>query len=109
MGLIITDEIYTNAGVTSELYININRINIVKNAAIFSEVNVYLNKETRELSEGDIVNTRQVTPSIYFNYSEISEQLKSSTVHEILYAKLKESLESQGHTVIDDNEVGLPA
>ncbi len=109
MGLIITDEIYTNAGLTTTLYININRINIVKNSAIFSEVNVYLNKEARELSEGDIINTRQVAPSIYFNYSEISEQLKSSTIHEILYSKLKESLESQGHTVIDDNETVLPA
>ena len=109
MGLIITNEIYTNAGVTSELYININRLDIVKNSMVFCAINLYLNKTAREENDADIVNTRQVSSTLNSNYLEIEDQLKTLTIHEILYAKLKESLEAQGHTVIDDNEAILPA
>jgi hypothetical protein len=102
MGLIITNEIYTNAGVTTALYININRFDINKDAMVFIATNLYLNKDARELNVGDTVNTRQVAPILRLDYLDIREQLKTLTIHEILYSKLKESLESQGHTVVDD-------
>ncbi len=71
MGLIITNEIYTNAGVTSELYININRIDITKNAMVFCAINLYLNKSVREENDADFLNTSLVSSTLHSNYVEL--------------------------------------
>ena len=107
MGLIITNEICTDAGLTSELYLNIRRFEIVKDSVVVINLNRYLNKEARLANERDIVNTRQVRDILHINYSEIKDLINSSTLHEAIYTKLKESLTTTGLATVDDTDIEI--
>jgi hypothetical protein len=102
MALIITNEISTDAGITSELYVNIRRIEIVKNSILTVNLNRYLNKESRENNEFDQIITRQIPVSLPINNEEISSEIGESSIYSLIYSKVKRFLEDSGFTVEDD-------
>jgi hypothetical protein len=102
MALIITNEISTDAGLTSELYLNIRRIEIIKNSILTVNLNRYLNKESRETNEFDFINTRQIPNSLPIDSEEITDLISESAIYPLIYAKVKSFLETAGFTVEDD-------
>jgi hypothetical protein len=102
MALIITNEISTDAGLTSRLYLNIRRIEIIKNSILTVNLNRYLNKESREANEFDFINTRQIPNSLPIDSEEITDLISESAIYPLIYAKVKSFLETAGFTVEDD-------
>lgn len=106
MGLIITSEIFSDGGNTSEAYVNIRKYNLIKDTGLGTTLNLYLNKESRENDPSDTVESKSVPNS--FGISADAESpsdfilLNDETIYKFTYGKLKEYLESKGLTVEDD-------
>lgn len=98
MGLIITTEINTDSGSTSNAYINLAKFNVIKGGGVRAFVNLYLNKEVRDINDKDTALSKDVTNRFGIG----SEELDSSDIYSSLYAKLKSILEEAGLTVEDD-------
>lgn len=98
MGLIITNEISTDAGSTSEAYINISKFEIKNGAGASAFVNLYINQADRDANSQDTVSSR----SILRRFGVSFEDLDLSNIYASLYAKLKTKLEDSGLTVIDE-------
>ena len=62
-------------------------------------ISTYLNKESRDESELNKVDSYQVLNRL--GISEI-EGLETESIYQFTYSKLKEALEGKGLTVIDD-------
>ena len=110
MGLKITDEIFTNKGVTTEAYINVERQifkkgNMTEEDSFDINVNMYMSEAARLNDPLDTCESAQVYR--YFGYANIGspgqlEGLKGvQNAFEFTYELLKASLEEQGFTVID--------
>lgn len=99
MGLKITNQIYTNKGLTEELYINIQKINIDKKNRHNVLISKYLNKSVKDENEMDICQTFDLSNGFPLNLS--MEELTSNFVYELTYNKIKEILISKGYTVED--------
>tara|TARA_R110002074_G_scaffold33472_11_gene93213 strand:+ start:595 stop:897 length:303 start_codon:yes stop_codon:yes gene_type:complete len=99
MGLIITSEIQTSRGATSEAYLNINRYSMRKGRPADIWISTYLNKESRDESELNKVDSYQVYSRL--GISELTD-LETESIYQFAYSKLKEVLEEKGLTVIDD-------
>jgi len=120
MGLKITTELYTDAGVSSEVYINIKSIEILNKDRLVVTLNNYLNQEARSSSYQDTITCRRLFRSIGIllitKESEIEEspespsrqddtefnKLTSMPVHAYVYSKIKEKLIEGGLEVEDD-------
>jgi hypothetical protein len=64
MGLKITTELYTDAGVSSEVYINIKSIEILNKDRLVVTLNNYLNHEARETSHLNTIMCKRLFRSI---------------------------------------------
>ena len=113
MGLKITSELYTDAGVSSEVYVNIETIKIVKKNQLIVSLNNYLNKSAREDNERDTILCRQLYSSICVPLTSESDdpdsidstlftELTTTYIHEFAYSKVKEKLTGAGLTVEDE-------
>jgi hypothetical protein len=98
MGLIITNNINTDSGSTSESYINISKFEVTKDGDTQVFLNLYLNKIARDANSLDTVTSRAVIRR--FGISQVD--LDVSNIYVSLYAKLKTKLEDAGLTVIDE-------
>jgi len=99
MGLKITNEIYTNKGVTSEMYLNIENISLNKNNSILVFVNLYLNKNIRDVEKFNTVLSFDVKNNLTIDV--VITDLETNYIYDLAYTKLKEDLESKGFTVVD--------
>lgn len=102
MGLIITNEIFTDSGVTNQLYLNISRIDLIKDSALQVHLQLYLNRESRDLDPLARVFTKQIERIFKVKYTEITAPLFELPIHEVIYAMIKSKLEEAGHSVIDE-------
>lgn len=99
MGLTITNEIFTDSGVTSELYINIYKIDIIKGSAIYADLGIYLNKDARLADTSNIAITKSVNKKFACKYPD---NINNESIYPVIYLKLKEYLELQNFTIVDD-------
>ena len=77
MGLKITSELYTDAGVSSEVYVNIDSIKIINKDNLIVSLNNYLNKEARDENPRDTIVARGLYSSIGIPLKvEISTQVE---------------------------------
>lgn len=99
MGLKITNQIYTNKGLTEEFYINVKNINIEKNNKVTVNTNNYAKKADRDDNE---MNTCQNFDISNFYYLDLNVQnLEENYLYSIVYEKIKEELVSKNLTVED--------
>lgn len=97
MGLKITTLLHTDKGDTSEMYLNIENLNINKKNMNHFVVNKYVNKDLRDANPNDLCNCFEVSSSYMFDI-EISE-LESTVIYALVYDKIKLELENKGLTV----------
>jgi hypothetical protein len=105
MGLKITDTLYTDAGASAEVYININSIRVDRNTGINVRLNNYLNRAAKENSERDTITCRQLYASmklVFDNSSPEFTDMTSASIYEFAYTKVKERLIEGGLEVEDD-------
>jgi len=99
MGLIITSEIQTSGGATSEAYLNVSKYTLNKGKAIDAWISLYFNKADRDENERKTVESYEVYSRL--GISELTD-LETKSIYQFTYAELKEKLEEKGLTVIDD-------
>lgn len=97
MGLKITTTLHTDKGQTSEMYLNVETLNINKKNMNHVMVNKYINKESRDANVDDKCNCFEVSSSYMLNLT-LSE-LETNYVYGLVYDKIKEELEGKGFTV----------
>ena len=105
MGLKITTELYTDAGASSEVYINIDSIRFNRENGVFLKLNNYLNKDSKEIDKDDKITCKRLLNTFFIdvkNPSSEFNELTSESIHSFSYTKLKEKLISDGLTVEDD-------
>jgi hypothetical protein len=105
MGLKITDTLYTDAGASAEVYINIKSIGVKRNYGISVSLNNYLNRAAKEANELDTILCRQLYASIGFSFDNSSPDftnMTSASIYEFAYTKVKERLIEGGLEVEDD-------
>jgi hypothetical protein len=105
MGLKITDTLYTDAGASNEVYINIKSIDVKRNYGISVYLNNYLSRAAKENNERDIIICRQLYSSIGFAFDNSSPDFTSMTsasIYAFAYTKVKEKLIENGLSVEDD-------
>lgn len=105
MGLKITDTLYTDAGASNEVYININSIRVDRNYGINVRLNNYLNRSAKENSERDTIACRQLYRSMTFVFDNSSPDftnMASASIYAFAYTKVKEKLIENGLSVEDD-------
>lgn len=98
MGLIITSEINTDSGVTSEAYVNISKFEVFKDGGAKASFKLYLNKTVRDTDPSDTSSSK----IIFTKFKVMNEDLDISTIYPSIYTRLKTLLESEGLTVTDD-------
>jgi hypothetical protein len=99
MGLKITNEIHTNKGVTSEMYLNIENISLGKNNNLSIFINKYLNKDARDAEKFDVCQSFETNNILTFEI--LISDLETNYLYDLAYAKVKTELESKGLTVVD--------
>ena len=99
MGLKITNEVYTNKGLTNEMYVNIQRININKQLKNSVSINKYLNKLAKDDNENNLCSCFDI-PNIFILDLDI-ESLETNYVYELVYTKIKQTLISKGFNIED--------
>lgn len=101
MALIINDQISTDGGSTSEAYLNIQKIEIVKGGGLSVFLNLYLNEAARQADSNDKVTSRQVYSRVGIAIEEVATDLNSESIYAVAYSKIKLKLEGNGLTVSD--------
>lgn len=101
MALIINDQISTDGGSTSEAYLNIQKIEIVKGSGLSVSLNLYLNEAARQADSSDKVASRQVYSRVGIATEEVATDLNSESIYVVTYSKIKAKLEESGLTVSD--------
>lgn len=104
MALKVTSEIATSGGVTSEAYLNIEKLTFKKNSSADVWVNLYLNQSSRESNPGGNVVSNQIPKR--FGISNTSSPslvslFSTETLYQVAYDEIKFILESKGLTVED--------
>ena len=97
MGLKITTPLHTDKGDTSEMYLNIESLNISKKNMNHFMVNKYVNKDARDANVNDLCNCFEVSSS-YMLDIQLAE-LESTVIYTLIYDKIKVELEAKGFTV----------
>lgn len=98
MGLIITNEIYADAGKTSAAYIHISKFQIFRGNGADTSINLYLDKSTRDANVNDTMSSKSIPTRMRIS----QEDLDLTNVYLCLYSNLKTLLEGRGFTVEDD-------
>jgi hypothetical protein len=101
MGLLITNQLSTNAGVTTEAYLNIAEITVRRRESIKVKTNLYLSLQAKAENDKATVNSNLVYSSIHFDISESFIDVEEVAIYELAYAKLKEALIANGLEVED--------
>jgi hypothetical protein len=101
MGLLITNQISTDACVTSEAYVNIQSIKITKGQNISVSTNIYASLADKLENPENTVISRSVYGTISFSPIGSPNELEDVAIYELAYFKLKEALISSGLTVED--------
>jgi len=101
MALIINDQIFTDGGSTSNAYLNIQRVDMIKDGGLSIFLNLYVNEAARQANVHDVVKSRQVYSRIGLSMDEVSANLTSDSIYTVAYSKVKEKLEANGLTVLD--------
>lgn len=101
MALIINDQISTDGGSTSEAYLNIQKIEIVKGSGLSVSLNLYLNEAARQANSDDRVSSRQVYSKVGIATEEVATDLNSESIYTVAYSKIKAKLEEGGLSVSD--------
>jgi hypothetical protein len=104
MALKITSEVATNGGVTSEAYLNIEKLTFRKNSSADVWVNLYLNQEARERNPNAKVISNQVP--IRFGIKDMGSPspvslFSTDTLYQVAYDEIRLVLETRGLKVID--------
>ena len=97
MGLKITTSLHTDNGETSEMYLNVETLNINKRNMNHVMVNKYINKASRDANADDKCNCFEVSSSYMLNV-ELSD-LETNYIYTLVYDKIKVELEGKGFTV----------
>jgi hypothetical protein len=97
MGLKITTSLHTDKGETSEMYLNVETLNINKRNMNHVMVNKYINKASRDANADDKCNCFEVSSSYMLNV-ELSD-LETNYIYTLVYDKIKVELEGKGFTV----------
>jgi hypothetical protein len=97
MGLKITTPLHTDKGQTSEMYLNIESLNITKRDMNTVMVNRYINKDVRDTDNNDKCNCFEVS-SLYTLNIDVTD-LETTYLYEFIYGKIKTELEGKGFTV----------
>jgi hypothetical protein len=104
MGLLITNQISTNAGTSTEAYLNISEINIARRANIRVKTNLYLSLQDKIDNPNNTVISKAVYSTIHLDLSETFVDVEEIAIYELAYSKLKELLIESGLTVEDSIE-----
>ena len=99
MGLKVTSQVYTNKGLTNEMYLNIQKISIDKNERNLVIINQYLNKDDRDENEYNICNSFDIPSIMMLDLNVVS--LSTNYVYVLVYTKIKEVLTEKGLVVED--------
>jgi hypothetical protein len=99
MALIISNQLSTDGGSTSEAYVNIQRIDIMKGAGLSVFLNLYLNEAARQADPNDVVRSRLVPARLGISIDAVSTDLATDNIYSVAYGKVKEQLEAGGLTV----------
>ena len=102
MALIITNQISTDGGSTSEAYLNIQKVDIIKDSELSVFLNLYLNKTARQTDVTDVVKSRQVYSRVGIAFVDVSTDLTTDSIYSVVYSKIKAKLEETGLTVEND-------
>jgi hypothetical protein len=105
MGLKITTELCTDAGLSSEVYVNIKSISISKNGTVSGLLNNYLNREARDLNEHDTISCRRLRSDFLIPIGKETpyfDELISQSIYSFVYSKLKEQLAYSDIVAEDD-------
>jgi len=98
MAIKITDNIQTDKGVTTLLYLNISDVNYdKKNKNILVMIKTYLNEAERITNENDTCKTFVFKSHYRFDYT-LSEL--TTNAFELAYTKLNDQLEADGYTTV---------
>ena len=97
MGLKISTSLHTDKGETSEMYLNVETLNINKRNMNHVMVNKYINKASRDANADDKCNCFEVSSSYMLNV-ELSD-LETNYIYTLVYDKIKVELEGKGFTV----------
>ena len=97
MGLKISTSLHTDKGQTSEMYLNIETLNINKKNMNHVMVNKYFNKASRDVNVDDKCNCFEVSSSYMLNV-ELND-FETTYIYDLVYSKIKLELESKGFTV----------
>lgn len=113
MGLILNTQISTGMGSSNEAYLNIKKITFRKKDdvlipmdSIDIEVNLYLNKETRDLTPSKVTNSYSIPR--YFGAAdigspgELSDLKGNNNLFEFAYSVIKNKLEDKGISSSED-------
>jgi hypothetical protein len=101
MGLLITNQLSTNAGVTTEAYLNIAEITVRRRESIKVKTNLYLSLQAKTENDKATVNSDLVYSSIHFDISESFIDVEEVAIYELAYSKLKDALIANGLEVED--------
>jgi len=101
MGLLITNQLSTNAGVTTEAYLNIAEITVRRRKSIKVKTNLYLSLQAKTENDKATVNSDLVYSSIHFDISESFIDVEEVAIYELAYSKLKDALIANGLEVED--------
>ena len=97
MGLKITTSLHTDKGETSEMYLNVETLNINKRNMNHVMVNKYINKASRDANADDKCNCFEVSSSYMLNV-ELND-LETNYIYTLVYGKIKQELEAKGFAV----------
>lgn len=105
MGLKITTELYTDAGPSTESYVNIESIEIKKDRGLQISLNSYLNREARDLDPNITVTCKKLYARIFVPIESDSpefEEISTTSIYSFAYSKVKAKLEESELSVEDD-------
>ena len=97
MGLKITTPLHTDKGDTTEMYLNIESLNINKTNLNNVFVNRYLNKAIRDANFNDKCNCFEINNQYILDFNVTD--LETTYIYELVYNKIKTELEGKGFTV----------
>ena len=99
MGLKITTSLHTNKGNTTEMYINIETITLIKDNLNVVRINKYLNKSSRDSNPKNTVDCFEISP--FYKFTIPVELFNTKTIHSIIYDELKTLYRAVNLTVTD--------
>ena len=105
MGLKITDQIFTDSGETSEMYINIKNFEYKKDQEIGlpqKYINTYLNEADRIADSSNTARSKAVALQYSFiDDGTIDDFKDNDNAFDFSYSLIKQELQSLGYNTVD--------